>query len=475
MPVDHLTPGMQNKKAVGKHPLKRERRCQSDDAGPTILPDMQHFVTLLRKVKRPCLVLHLVERASGSQLPEMAALTDAAPGHLPIESRQAMFHVVANLGADVRHRIEHGAERVVLLDDEYGSQAVQSLLDEHGDADLRTTPSDRYSRALYLYLLQDFPENGAKSDSRFDHAERLQVMHRQWKSENYSSHYLGPKGVVPKAGPDVEEALRTRIAELFPLVPPDQILIEQFTRRDLAHADCSSGQDPDENDPVLLHTLTATFNGSMAHYQQVNNGHVEDHEVPAAMSACFSWEPETGALSVFCEDRETRRELATVFRDVALACEDSIDDMPMREFDIFGFSTPEMLKRLDRDRVAGVEKITILQIKVARPFVKEATDEANGRELVQHLTSTMLVGKDRRDDRNIYQVAYDDYGVDDLTGYTLVQVKLVFRMAKQPHRRAHNVAVQITAPNGLNDKSKTDDDRKRVLEQLARIGVLREF
>jgi hypothetical protein len=54
-------------------------------------------------------------------------------------------------------------------------------------------------------------------------------------------------------------------------------------------------------------------------------------------------------------------------------------------------------------------------------------------------------------------------------------VKLVFRMAKQPHRKAHNVAVQITSPNGLNDKSRTEDDRKRVLEQLTRIGVLREF
>lgn len=48
-------------------------------------------------------------------------------------------------------------------------------------------------------------------------------------------------------------------------------------------------------------------------------------------------------------------------------------------------------------------------------------------------------------------------------------------LAAQPHRKAHNVAVQITAPNGLNDKSKTEDDRKRVLEQLIRLGVLSEF
>ena len=64
---------------------------------------------------------------------------------------------------------------------------------------------------------------------------------------------------------------------------------------------------------------------------------------------------------------------------------------------------------------------------------------------------------------------------EDLSQYALVQVKLVMRMAAQPHRKAHNVAVQITAPNGLNDKSKTEDDRKRVLEQLIRLGVLSEF
>ena len=147
----------------------------------------------------------------------------------------------------------------------------------------------------------------------------------------------------------------------------------------------------------------------------------------------------------------------------------------MREFDLLGFSTHAMLKRLEQHLVDGVEKISILQVKIARPFEQSTIDEANGRDIVQHLSSTLMIGRDRRDARHIYQVAYDDYGLDDLTGYALSQVKLVFRMAKQPHRKAHNVAVQITSPNGLNDKSKTEDDRKRVIEQLARLGVLCEF
>ncbi len=474
MPAGQASTKKKNSKVAASQPSpKRAREHRSDD-GATILPNAENFVSLVRKVARPGLLVHLLEHASSTALPELKALADAAKGKLPVESRQSFFHAVAKLAATAQHNIERAAERVMLLDDDYGAQAVLSVLKEEraDDAAVLATPSDRYSRALYLYILQDFPAQGARRDERFDQAEHLQVMHRQWKNDSYSSHYLGPKGAVPNTGSDVQDVLRTRIAELFPKVPKDQILIEQFTRRDLSHE--QDDDDDSEADPsALLHTLTATFNGKTATFQQVANGHVVDHEEPAAMSARFSWEPETGWLSVFCEERETRRELATVFRDVALAHDGKIEDMPMRQFDLLGFATSKMLDRLKRDRVAGIDDISILQITVAKPF--EQTSEYGGRDVVRQLSSKMQITRDRRDGRNIYQVAYEDYCAEDLSQYALVQVKLVMRMSKTQHRKAHNVAVQITAPNGLNDKSRTDDDRKRVQEQLIKIGVLSQF
>jgi hypothetical protein len=461
----------QKNKTVASQPAsKRVREKRTDDA-PAILPDMEHFVSLLRKVARPSLAVQLLEQASGTDLPELKALTKAKD-KLKAEARQAIFHAVAKLNAPVRMVIERAAERVLLLDDDYGGQAVYSLLNDErkDDAAILAQPSDRNSRALYLFLLQTWPVQGAQREDRFDHAEQRQVMHRQWKSDQYSSHYLGPKGVAPSSGVDVQEVLRARIAELFPKVPKDQILIEQFTRRDSTHEQEEEDDEESQND---LYTLTATFNGSTAHYRQVENSQVVDHEVPAAMSAGFSWEPQTGALSVFCEDKEKRRELATIFRDVVLADDGDIADMPMREFDLLGFATSEMLKRMQRDRIAGIEDISILQIKVARLLPQKS--EASGRLIKQQLSSKMEISRDRRDGRHIYQVAYDDYGIDDLSGYSIVQVKLAMRISGQLHRRAHNVAVQITAPNGLNDKSRTEDDRKRVLEQLTRIGVLTQF
>ena len=56
------------------------------------------------------------------------------------------LHVVAKLMPDNQQRIERAAELVVLLDDEYGAQAVQSLLEEKndGDAAVLVAPTDRY-------------------------------------------------------------------------------------------------------------------------------------------------------------------------------------------------------------------------------------------------------------------------------------------------------------------------------------------
>ena len=97
--------------AAPQQSAKQARSRQSDD-GPEILPCMEHFVTLVRKAKRPGLALLLVERASATSLPEVAALTDAAKGILAVQSRKAMFHAVAKLGADVQQHIERAAERV---------------------------------------------------------------------------------------------------------------------------------------------------------------------------------------------------------------------------------------------------------------------------------------------------------------------------------------------------------------------------
>lgn len=392
MPISVDKPKTTEQKHEQSSTSPQQTRCRQSDCGSQILPCMEFFVTLVRRIKRPRLLQNLVERTAGAALPAVAAAVDMAEGPLAIDARNALFHAVAKLAVDVRRFIE----RVVLLDDEYGAQAVESVLNE-SDAAILGTPVDRYGRALYLFLRQELPEAGTKREQRLDKVEHLQVMHRQCKSEDCSCHYFGPIGVVPKIDANALDMLRQRIAALFPQVDADQILIDQFTRRDLSHADRCCGATADEAAPVLRHTLTANFNGSTTHFLKVANGQLVEYEETVAMSARFSWEPGTGVLGVFCENHGVCHELVSIFGDVMLACADPINRMSMREFDLNGFSTPAMLERIEQECVAEIEKISVLQIKLARPFREQTTDEVNGCDLTRHLSSALFIGRGRRD------------------------------------------------------------------------------
>lgn len=446
----------------------------STDHGPDLLPDMEHFVWLVRKIKNIALLCRLL-RNEGVHVPEkLAEKMEKAKGVLPPTVRKALYPLVGKASPVTRQRLERIAERIEILGDEYGKQAVQSLLDERDEADAAVLDRhcDPHSRALYLYLEQEYPEKHRTDNKRFEHAERVQVMNRQWRSEAYSSHYRGPLGATPKLDDAMQERIKERILHLYPNAPRDDVIIEQFSRRNLNHA---QRHDDDDSAKDVLDTLIITFNGAEVHYPKVEHGEEVSHDDLAALSIRFSREPATGALSVFSDDREIRRDLAAIFRDEVLAGDGAIEDMPMLEFDLSAFVSPTVLTKLISERIEGIDRIDIKHLKVACPTLRTTHDEAQDRDIAQELKSTMTIQPDRRDDRNIYEVACQDYRNPDLSVYVPMQVKLVVRIAKQRHRKAHNVVVQITAPNGFNDRSKTEDDRKLVMAQLEKLGILVKF
>ena len=439
-------------------------RARGKDNGPTTLPHLEHLVHITRKVQRPMLLRVLLESAHGQALPAAQALTDAAKGSLPIPSRNVLFALVAEMEMEVQARLERAAERIVLLADEYGAMAVTELMDagKHDDAVILSAPSDKYSRALYLYLEQEFSPSGATED-RFDHAERRQQMLRHFQSEKYSSHYLGPKGAQPSLGDAAVESLKQRLAELFPQVKPEDILVEPFAHRE------SDAQDA----PVLLFTLSAKFNGKHIHYPKIIDG--EDTDVDDSSTVCvrYSWHSSKGELAVFSDDETVRPELAKAFRDVLLGGDGNIHAMPMREFDLMGFCTPAILARFKKDRIDGIESIDIKQILIANPEVRQTT--LKNRLIARRVENPLLIKRDRFEDRNIYEVAGQAYPLVDLTNYVIKQVKLTFRIARTAHRKAHDVTVQITTPNGFNDAKLTKADSELVFAQLMKLDCARQY
>lgn len=439
-------------------------RIRGKDNGPTTLPNLESLVHITRKVQRPTLLRLLLESAYGQALPSVQALTDEACGSLPIPSRNALFVLVAEMEPEALAHLERAAERITLLADEYGAMAVSELMDtgKPEDAAILAAPSDKYSRALHLYLEQEFSSQGATED-RFDHAERRQQMLRHFQSEKYSSHYLGPKGEQPELDNMAEESLKQRLAELFPQVKAEDILVEPFAHRESDAPDA----------PVMLYTLSAKFNGKPIHYPKIINGEDTDVDDSSTVYVRYSWHTSKGELSVFSDDETVRPELAKAFRDVVLGGDGDIHTMPMREFDLMGFCTPAILGRFKKDRIDGIDAIDIKHILIANPEVRQTT--LKNRLIARRVENPLLIKRDRFEDRNIYEVAGQVYPLVDLTNYVIKQVKLTFRIAKTAHRKAHDVTVQITTPNGFNDGKLTKADSELVFAQLMQLDCARQY
>lgn len=439
-------------------------RTRGKDNGSATLPHLERFVHITRKVQRPMLLRMLLEAAHGQALPAVQALTDEAKGSLPIPSRNTLFALVAELEPEVQARLERAAERIDLLSDGYGALAVTELMDadKRDDAAILVAPSDKFSRTLYLYLEQAVSPSGS-AENRFEHAERRQQMLRQSQSEKYSSHYLGPKGAQPALDDAAEENLKQRLAELFPQIKAEDILVEPFAHRESDAPDA----------PVVLYTLSAKFNGKHIHYSKIIDGEDTDVDDDSTVYVRYSWHTGQGTLSVFCDDETVRPELAKAFRDMVLGGNGDIHAMPMREFDLMGFCTPAILARFKKDRIDGIESIDIKHLLIANPEVRQAT--LKNRPIARRVENPLLIKRDRFEDRNIYDVAGKVYSLADLTPYVVKQTKLTFRIAKTAHRKAHDVSVQVTTPNGFNDGKLTKADSELVFAQLMKLDCARQY
>lgn len=97
-----------NREQTAVEQAPKKRRPRGKDNGPIVLPHLEHFIQMTRKVKRPSLIGRLLEGCAGCTLPALRALTDAAKEGLSIPLRDALFTAVAEL--DPPHKREWSAQ-----------------------------------------------------------------------------------------------------------------------------------------------------------------------------------------------------------------------------------------------------------------------------------------------------------------------------------------------------------------------------
>ncbi len=460
-----------------EHNIPVARPVRGDDSGQEILPHMEHFVTLARRVKQPHRLIELVRQVCDARVPpELKDAARAAKAALIPAQRRKLYQWMSTRPQEDLIKIEHASDRIDALKDEFGIQAVLALLDKENESDAAALvdPTDKFTRALYLFLSQQYPENPSLPDRRFEQAEWQQSINHQWSNQEYASHYLGPKAFEPRPDTEIVDQLRERIAALFEGIEPGEILVHHFIRVDRSHASRHENTPEPAASQKLQHTITATFNGTKAFFKQVTNHEVVEMEEPAAVEVMFSWEPESGTLGVFCPDKAHRADLAAIFQNVVLGSDTNVTNVPMCTFELDAFGSAAVLAKIDNNLIPGVNAIAIQKIRVSNMTPQPNAMDTRGRESRRHLASQLEISRDRRDVRDIYAVASNAYHLEAFAGEEITRVNLTLSIDRQVNRKAHCVPVQITRPNGLNSRGKTAQDRLLVRQQLISLGILKE-
>ena len=454
------------------------RPIRGDDSGQEILPQMEHFVTLARRVKQPRRLMELVEHVCDARVPqELNDAASAAKAALIPAQRRKLYQWMTTRPPEDLIKLEQASDRISALKDEFGTQAVFSLLDNENESDetAMADPTDKFTRVLYLFLSQQYPADPSSPDRRFEQAEWQQSINHQWSNQEYASHYLGPKAAAPKPDAEIVDQLRERIATLFEGIDPKEILVHHFIRVDRSHASRHENTIEPTASQKLQHTITATFNGTKAFFKQVANHEVVEMEEPAAVEVMFSWEPESGTLGVFCPDKAHRADLAAIFQNVVLGSDTNVTNVPMCTFELDAFGSAAILAKIDNSLIPGVNAVAIQKIRVSNMTPQAHAMDTRGRESRRYLASQLEISRDRRDVRDIYAVASNAYHLESFAGEEITRVNLTLSIDRQVNRKAHCVPVQITRPNGLNSRGKTAQDRLLVRQQLISLGILKEI
>jgi len=463
------------------------RGKRGEDFGPSLLPELPQFLVLARKVKQPRRLLSLIANVCKIDIPqELTEQAQSAKAALTPKQRAQLYKWLSQNDPQHLTELEKVSVRINVLTDVYGHQAVMALLDKQDsdDAQALQEPTDKWSRAVYLYLMQyeqssssavaDAPLN---ADTRFEQAERRQSMNQHWNSKDYVSHYIGPVGLEPQPVQQFDQALREQVAAIYPGIDAQMIVIDHHSSCGLAHR-IRQGMDDGESAHLTQHTISAAFNATRALYKTVVGHSAHDAQVvemdqPAAIEVIFAWEPATGMLSVFCPNSEHRPLLALCFQQFVLGQQGQPNQIPPCEFDLTLFANVSILQRISAHLVEGVQALEVQKIRICDP-IRTARFAQGNSGTSRTAANTIHINRHSREKRDIYQVIQDKHLDAAIASDDISHVTLSLLMADQADCKAHRVAVHLARPNGLTHGCKTASDRQIMRNQLIEIAVMRQ-
>ncbi|WP_035384462.1 hypothetical protein [Ferriphaselus sp. R-1] len=359
------------------------------------------------------------------------------------KSLQETIHGLDNIR---RANIEGMAERIVVLADRAGQEAITSLREIIPDIEELDAQPDAFNRSLWLFVKA--PQRFAESeDSRFAIEYRM--------SPRLYSGFEGPAEQPIQLDQVRLDVLKEKVRDTLGI--QGSILIEHFVRSAFS----------DNDDDVSLHHITVAYNAEQNSYEHIVDNQIETTFYVPAEKVHLTYEPQSGTIEIYSSSvHSARRDLARVFADTVLQREIEGEPIQLREFDLESLASP-------REFPIGDEPVVSVKLQMIKFRQDGYRSDDKGKK--RPVDNTLAIQADRHDSRTIFEVARDEFQLSDFSSLVVKQVKIAIHLAKQPGQRARSIPVTITAPNNCSNSGLTENDRQLRDRLLESWGILVKF
>lgn len=355
------------------------------------------------------------------------------------EQRAAMAAELSGLPVASRRKLEDVAERIMMLCDGPGKDAVEvlsrSIVGVKRKAEFDACRS-QYERALWLH---------SNALPLFDDAINARQADMFRQSLTCYSGFVAPKKLKVLDDEAAQQAFRDAVARHF-FCSVDKVAVQIFKR---LRPDSLTG------DEVALYQISVHHNRPPEMVDTVKDSQLVSSQVVRATSTHITYEPAEGHLEVLSKDTAGRATLARIAADTLLQSPISGETIPLKQYDFQSLAVP-------RDFDIGDEPVAHVKV------VELGFSTANLRSLVVRISA--------KDEDDIHAAARGLVGPGfDFRHHHLTYAQILIRAKKMPRERARTIRVVLRHENKCNIKTKREADRALCDRLLTRWNLVKEI
>jgi len=354
------------------------------------------------------------------------------------KQRAEMAQAINTLPIPSRQKMEEIAEKIVLLCDAPGQDAMDGVQDEIFDDKGRETfdkLSNQYERSLWLYRNEQELFQRALDWRQADYLHQSQI---------YYDGFVAPKNLTVLDDVDTVRNFHYKLAAHRGCDVKD-IAVQVFRRL---------RPNTDNGDDVALYQISIHYNRPPESVERVKDSSVVPQEIVRAESSFVTYEPDNGSLEVLSRGKQGREDLAKLVADTLLQSPITGEKVPIKQYDYQSLAEP---------RDFDISGEPVVWVKVTELGYSAGT-------------RSLLVKMWANDPDDIFTAGRSLVGPDfDYQRKPLTYAKIAVRLRKEGRGRARTVSIVLRGENKCNIKAKREKDRALCDRLLVKWGLVKEI